>query len=80
MNRCGAEIDALGALASGAVPHVAAVPDAARVIVEAAYGFGIGEAFLMAVPISALSLVAIIFLPNKPPLHQVRDRNPGRTG
>jgi EmrB/QacA subfamily drug resistance transporter len=60
------EVDALGTLASGTVPHVAQLPEAIRVIVEGAYGLGIGEAFLVAVPLAALSLLAIIFLPNKP--------------
>ncbi|WP_443218496.1 DHA2 family efflux MFS transporter permease subunit [Rathayibacter sp. YIM 133350] len=60
-----AEIAGLKSLASGNVPKVSELPHAIRVIVEGAYGSGIGDVFLIAVPLAVLSLIAIAFLPNK---------------
>ena len=59
------EVDALKALGTGNLPDVASLPHAIRVIVESAYGTGIGDAFIVAIPLAFLSLLAIIFLPNK---------------
>ncbi len=53
-------------LASGSVPRVAEMPDALRVIFEDIYAQGISHSFLIAVPFAVLSLIAIVFLPNKP--------------
>jgi EmrB/QacA subfamily drug resistance transporter len=53
-------------LTSGALPAVHALPEAVRVIVEDIYAQGIAHSFLIAVPFAVLSLVAILFLPNKP--------------
>ena len=61
-----AEVSALKQLATGTLPDVSSLPDAVRVIVESAYGAGIGDAFLVAIPLAAISLLAVIFLPNKP--------------
>ena len=60
------EISALKGLATGTLPKVSELPDTIRVIVESAYGNGIADAFLVAVPLALLSLIAIAFLPNKP--------------
>jgi EmrB/QacA subfamily drug resistance transporter len=60
-----AEGEALKSLATGTLPDVAALPSAVRVIVESAYGNGIADAFLVAIPLALISLIAIIFLPNK---------------
>ena len=60
-----AEVSALKQLATGTLPDVSSLPDAVRVIVESAYGAGIGDAFLVAIPLAAISLLAVIFLPNK---------------
>ncbi|QTX06269.1 MFS transporter [Agromyces archimandritae] len=60
------EIEALKGLSSGAVPTVSALPERIRVIVESAYGHGIGDVFLLAIPLAVLSLVAILFIKNKP--------------
>ena len=53
-------------LQSGTLPQVSALPTAVRVIVEDIYAQGIAHSFLIAVPIAVISLIAIIFLPNKP--------------
>ena len=53
-------------LASGSVPRVAEMPDALRVIFEDIYAQGISHSFLIAVPFAVLSLISIVFLPNKP--------------
>ena len=60
-----AEIDALKGLASGTLPKVSELPDTVRVIVESAYGNGIADSFMIAIPLALISLIAIIFLPNK---------------
>lgn len=60
-----AEIDALQGLATGGLPKVAELPDTIRVLVESAYGAGIADSFLVAIPIAFLGLLAVIFLPNK---------------
>ena len=60
------EISALKSLATGNLPNVSQLPHAVRVIVESAYGNGIADAFIVAIPLAFISLLAIIFLPNKP--------------
>lgn len=59
------EVSALTSLATGTLPDVSSLPQTVRVIVESAYGNGIADAFLVAIPLALISLVAIIFLPNK---------------
>jgi len=53
-------------LASGTLPQVSTMPESLRVIFEDIYAQGISHAFLIAVPFAIISLIAIIFLPNKP--------------
>lgn len=53
-------------LQSGSLPKVSAMPDALRVVFEDIYANGISHSFLIAVPFAVLSLIAIVFLPNKP--------------
>lgn len=53
-------------LQSGTLPAVASMPDTVRVIFEDVYAQGISHAFLIAVPFAVVSLLAIVFLPNKP--------------
>lgn len=58
---------AIGAqLQSGTIPQVSALPESVRVIVEDIYAQAIAHSFLIAVPLAVLSLIAIVFLPNKP--------------
>ena len=52
-------------LQSGTLPQVAAMPEALRVVFEDIYANGISHSFLIAVPFAVLSLLAIVFLPNK---------------
>lgn len=54
------------ALSSGALPSLAELPEPIRLVVEASYGSGVAEVFLLAVPLAVISLIAIAFLPNKP--------------
>ncbi|GAA1542847.1 EmrB/QacA subfamily drug resistance transporter [Microbacterium ginsengiterrae] len=60
------EITALESLASGNVPKVAELPETIRKIVEAGYGIGIADSFIIAVPLAVLGLLAIAFIKNKP--------------
>ncbi|CAH0142472.1 Multidrug resistance protein 3 [Microbacterium sp. Bi98] len=60
------EIDALKHLASGDVPKVSQLPDTIRAIVEGAYGHGIADAFIIAIPLAVIAIIAIAFIRNKP--------------
>lgn len=53
-------------LQSGTLPQVSAMPETLRVIFEDIYATGISHAFLIAVPVAVVSLIAIVFLPNTP--------------
>lgn len=53
-------------LQSGTLPQVSAMPEALRVVFEDIYASGISHSFLIAVPFAVISLLAIVFLPNKP--------------
>ncbi|MEV7692564.1 MDR family MFS transporter [Microbacterium sp. NPDC089189] len=53
-------------LQSGTLPQVSAMPETLRVIFEDIYATGISHAFLIAVPVAVISLIAIVFLPNTP--------------
>lgn len=52
-------------LQSGALPKVSAMPETLRVVFEDIYANGISHSFLIAVPFAVISLIAIVFLPNK---------------
>ncbi|WP_417555059.1 MDR family MFS transporter [Microbacterium sp.] len=60
------DLAALKALDSGNVPKMSDLPEAIRNIVEAAYGHGIADAFLVAVPLAVIGILAIAFIANKP--------------
>ncbi|GAA1245483.1 MFS transporter [Microbacterium phyllosphaerae] len=60
------EIDALTHLASGDVPKITQLPDTIRAIVESAYGHGIADSFIIAIPLAVISILAIAFIKNKP--------------
>jgi EmrB/QacA subfamily drug resistance transporter len=53
-------------LQSGTLPKVSEMPKALRIVVEDIYANGISHSFLIAVPFAVISLIAILFLPNKP--------------
>jgi len=53
-------------LQSGTLPQVSTMPDVVRVIFEDIYAQGISRSFLIAVPFAIISLIAVIFIPNKP--------------
>lgn len=61
-----AELTALKNLAAGDVPKVGALPDTLRTIVEGAYGHGIADAFIVAIPLAVIGIIAIAFIKNKP--------------
>ena len=60
------EVEALKHLASGDVPKVTQLPDTIRAIVEGAYGHGIADAFIIAIPLAVIAIIAIAFIKNKP--------------
>ena len=53
-------------LKSSSLPKVSDMPHAIQVIFEDIYAQGISHSFLIAVPFAIVSLIAIVFLPNKP--------------
>lgn len=61
-----ADLAGAESLASGVLPKIADLPVPIRIVVEAAYGHGIGNVFLAASPIALIALIAIILLPNIP--------------
>ena len=60
------EVSALEHLSSGNVPKVSELPDTIRSIVEGAYGHGIADSFIIAIPLAVLAVIAIAFIRNKP--------------
>ncbi|MCK2037659.1 MFS transporter [Microbacterium sp. SSW1-49] len=72
--RIGAAIAELGAkgtdvaaqLSSGTIPEVRLLPEPVRSIIEDFYAQAISHAFLIGIPLAVISLVAILFLPNRP--------------
>ncbi|MHA7175084.1 MDR family MFS transporter [Arthrobacter sp. Sr24] len=65
--------DIAAALASGNIPAVHSLPESVRVIIESAYGDAVGHVFLIAAPLSILTILAIVFLPNLELSSQTRE-------
>lgn len=61
-----AGIDGGGATAGGQVPNLAELPEPVRSIVMDSYGHAIADIFLVAAPLAALALIAILFLREQP--------------
>lgn len=62
------------ALASGNIPSVHTLPDSIRVIIESVYGDSVAYIFMIAAPLSILTILAVAFLPNLPLSNQTRDQ------
>ncbi|MGV8885992.1 MAG: MDR family MFS transporter [Microbacteriaceae bacterium] len=60
------QLAAAKTLGDGTIPHIADLPAAIRILVEGAYGTGVGQLFLYSVPLTIVTLIAVAFLPNKP--------------
>lgn len=60
------EVSALTSLGSGNVPDMSSLPESIRRVVESAYGLGIADAFIVAVPLAVIGVIAIAFIRNKP--------------
>ncbi|KRE22527.1 MDR family MFS transporter [Agromyces sp. Soil535] len=58
------QLEAAKTLGGGTIPQVSELPDFLRVVVESAYGTGVGSVFLAAVPLAIVTLIAVIFIPN----------------
>ncbi|MGG7466140.1 MDR family MFS transporter [Plantibacter sp. YIM 135347] len=52
-------------LQSGTIPKVSSLPESVRVIIESVYGNAVAEIFLVAAPLAILTIIAVIFLPNR---------------
>lgn len=62
------------ALASGNIPAVHSLPDSVRTIVESSYGDSVAYIFMVAAPLSILTILAVVFLPNLELSNQTRDQ------
>lgn len=60
----GAEVAAQ--LSGGTLPEVRLLPEPVRSIIEDFYAQAISHAFLIGIPLAVISLIAILFLPNRP--------------
>jgi MFS family permease len=60
------QLAAARTLGSGTIPHVAELPGAIRVLVESAYGSGVGTVFLLGAPLAVVTLIMVALLPNLP--------------
>lgn len=58
------QLEAAQSLGGGTIPQISQLPDFLRVVVESAYGTGVGTVFLAAVPLAIVTLIAVAFLPN----------------
>lgn len=58
------QAEAAKTLVGDTIPQISQLPDFLKVIVESAYGAGVGSVFLAAVPLAIVTLIAVIFLPN----------------
>ncbi|WP_285244239.1 MDR family MFS transporter [Pseudarthrobacter sp. fls2-241-R2A-127] len=68
----GKEISA--ALASGNMPDAHSLPDSVRTIVESVYGDSVAYVFMVAAPLSILTVLAIVFVPNRELSNQTRQQ------
>ncbi|MGN7965793.1 MDR family MFS transporter [Microbacterium sp. 22179] len=58
--------DVAAQLTSGTLPEVRLLPEPVRSIIEDFYAQAISHAFVIGIPLAIISLVAILFLPNRP--------------
>jgi len=58
------QLAAVQTLGSGAIPHISDLPRAIRVVVESAYGSGVGTVFLLGVPLAVITLLMVALMPN----------------
>ncbi len=58
--------DVAAQLSSGTLPEVRLLPEPVRSIIEDFYAQAIAHSFLIGIPLAVVSLIAILFLPNKP--------------
>ena len=60
------QVEAAQLLSSGQVPAIQSLPEELKILVESAYGSGIGEAFYLGIPLAIIGLIAVFFIPNIP--------------
>ena len=60
------ELAGADVLRGGAIPKIAELPGPIQLVVEAAYGHGIGNLFLAAAPVAVIAIIAVALLPNRP--------------
>jgi len=61
LTEAGVDPSQLGSAAGGGVPVLAEIPEPVRSLVQAAYGDGIADIFLVAAPFALLSLLFVLF-------------------
>ena len=63
LERIGLPASAAG---GGQIPDLATLPGPIRTVIEAAYGEGVGDVFLLALPLAVVTIVMVSLLPNRP--------------
>jgi EmrB/QacA subfamily drug resistance transporter len=58
------QAEAIKTLGSGVIPQVSSLPHAIQIVVESAYGSGVGTVFLLGVPLAVITLVMVALMPN----------------
>lgn len=53
------------ALNSGSLPEISSLPEPVRVILESTYGDAVAQLFAVAAPISIITVIAVLLLPNQ---------------
>ena len=66
LSELGIPASAMSGAGGGSIPDLSTVPEPVRVVIESAYGQGVGEIFLIAFPLALLTLVMVALLPNTP--------------
>jgi EmrB/QacA subfamily drug resistance transporter len=62
----GVDPSAIGSGGSSSIPDVSSLPEPVRIVVESAYGEGVADLFLLAVPLAVITIVMVSLLPNVP--------------
>ncbi|MDJ0350150.1 MDR family MFS transporter [Cryobacterium sp. PH29-G1] len=60
------QADAARLLGDGVIPQVNLLPGVIRIVVETAYGSGVGTIFLISAPLALVTLLMVSLLPNHP--------------
>jgi EmrB/QacA subfamily drug resistance transporter len=66
LDRLGVPASATAGASGGAIPDLATLPGPIRTVIQSAYGEGVGDVFLLAIPLAVITIVMVALLPNAP--------------